>query len=134
LQGPEGSKGPAGDPFIVAAGCFDQKGDQSDRAPYFSFNKLAAKQLSIPTLYHLSFEGYRPKQRYVVKGNALASFSSKTASVFEVVLGDANLRKVLIENGLTAGTGIVVKVMQSNGEVNPLGFMVEISAFGDFSG
>ncbi|MDD2897508.1 MAG: hypothetical protein PHI31_02225 [Desulfuromonadaceae bacterium] len=134
-QGPVGNKGPAGDPFIVAAGCFDHFGKESNLFPYFSYNKLQVTQLSDPRLYHLTFAEYKPLRQFVVKGNALTSVDSKIPAVFEVVLPvDAALRKVLKANAIKDGTGIVIKVALVNGEPNQQGFMVEISAFGEFSG
>jgi hypothetical protein len=118
---------PAGRYAIVAAGWFDTGGQPQGPV----YNDLTATLISASGDYLLNFRGYEdPTNRnfmYIVKGTVQTepeqNFPHATFQFVEFRRGGP----------LPPGTGgIQVRVFGINNETRARGFMVEISAFGEF--
>jgi len=123
--GPKGPPGPQGDSFIVAAGRVDANGTIRS-----AFGALNVKLLGQAGRYLLNGDWFNRGANYIVKGTPLTSINTKIPHTFEVIpADDPPLAEFLKPLGLTVNDGIVVQVMQANGEMLNTGFMVEISRF-----
>jgi hypothetical protein len=127
LTGATGPAGPAGAGGPVAAGRFNANG-QPGPPPFFSFAGLNAIRFG-PNgeLYFLRFPAFDPaKFNYIVTGTPINHIGNVLETFEFIPVDDGALGDQLGRIGQNPGSGMVVRVQQTDGKPGSFGFMVEI--------
>jgi hypothetical protein len=153
--GATGAQGLPGDSRIIAAGRFDKDGNTLFSIKDLQVVSIENNDHSFTGYYFVPFipsenraEDFSSKSNYVIKGTPVSSIG-KRPSMFEVLevedkllemfqqsIEDGNARlKDLLEGEVSLENirkrGVPIRVLDANREPNGVGFMIEISSFGE---